>query len=53
MAEGPGALLFTGTFDQTEVPQKIAAALASNTAEMDKVLERMNAASENPRTPGK
>lgn len=53
MAEGPGALLFTGTFDQTEVPQKIAAALASNTVEMDKLLERVTTASEFPRTPGK
>lgn len=53
MAEGPGALLFTGTFDQTEVPQKIAAALAANTVEMDKLLDKLNLSSELPRTPGK
>lgn len=53
MAEGPGALLFTGTFDQTEVPLKIAAALANDTADLDRALSRLVYSLEFPRTPGK
>ena len=34
-ADGPGALLFTGYFDQTELFFKMAAVLTSPTAAMD------------------
>jgi hypothetical protein len=52
-AEGPGALLFTGFFDQTEVPLKIAAALANDTSDLDAALSKMNLNPAFPRTPGK
>ena len=52
-AEGPGALLFTGYFDQTEVPLKMAAAVAHDTSEMDAVLEKLIHTAAFPRTPGK
>ena len=39
-AEGPGALLFTGYYDQTDIFFKIARALASNTAPLDQALDR-------------
>lgn len=53
MAEGPGALLFTGTFDQTEVPLKIAAALATSTTDLDRALDKIVYSTDFPRTPGK
>lgn len=52
-AEGPGALLFTGYFDQTDVPLKLAAALANDTADLDKALEKLVYTSVFPKTPGK
>ncbi|MGB9606669.1 MAG: alkaline phosphatase, partial [Bryobacteraceae bacterium] len=52
-AEGPGALLFTGYFDQTEVPLKIAAALAADTTELDATLNKLVYTGWLPRTPGK
>ncbi len=52
-AEGPGALLFTGYFDQTEVPLKIAAALAEDTSELDAALNRLVYTGWYPKTPGK
>jgi alkaline phosphatase len=52
-AEGPGALLFTGYFDQTEVPLKIAAAVAHDTADMDAVQDKLTSTSAFPKTPGK
>jgi len=52
-AEGPGALLFTGYFDQTEVPLKIAAAIAHDTADMDAIVDKLIYTSSFPRTPGK
>jgi hypothetical protein len=53
MAQGPGALLFTGVFDQTDIPLKIAAALATNTQDMDKALDKLVYSMEYPKTPGK
>ena len=53
MAQGPGALLFTGIYDQTDIPLKIAAALANNTSDFDKVLEKLLRSEEFPITPGK
>lgn len=53
MAQGPGALLFTGIFDQTEIPLKIAAALANNTDDVDKALDKLVYSPEFPKTPGK
>jgi alkaline phosphatase len=52
-AEGPGALLFTGYFDQTEVPLKIAAAVAHDTADLDAALNKLSSTSAFPKTPGK
>jgi len=52
-AEGPGALLFTGYFDQTEVPLKIAAAIAADTSELDAVVDKLIYTGWLPRTPGK
>jgi len=52
-AEGPGALLFTGYMDQADVPLKLAAALATDTAEMDAVLRKIQLNPALPRTPGK
>ncbi|MBI4892765.1 MAG: alkaline phosphatase [Acidobacteria bacterium] len=40
-AEGPGALLFTGVMDQTEVMLKIGAAIGSETAELDAAMRKM------------
>ncbi len=52
-AEGPGALLFTGYYDQTDVPLKIAAAIATDTSEMDAIIQKILHTSAFPRTPGK
>ncbi len=52
-AEGPGALLFTGYYDQTEVPLKIAAALAMDTSELDAAVDKLVYTGWLPRTPGK
>ena len=52
-AEGPGAFLFTGFMDQTDVPLKIAAALGSDTSDGDMLLEKLLANPAYPRTFGK
>ncbi|MBN8728980.1 MAG: alkaline phosphatase [Acidobacteria bacterium] len=51
-AEGPGALLFTGYMDQTEIMFKMAFAISSDTAEMDKMVDFLQSA-KFPKTPGK
>ena len=51
-AEGPGALLFTGYMDQTDIFFKMAAALSSDTSEADKLLEVL-VKGKYPRTVGK
>ncbi|MBC7925654.1 MAG: alkaline phosphatase [Bryobacteraceae bacterium] len=47
-AEGPGALLFTGYYDQGDIMRKTAAALSSDTTAMDNMLRQIN---ENPNYP--
>jgi alkaline phosphatase len=51
-AEGPGALLFTGYMDQTDIFFKMAAALG-DTADLDRALELINSNDRFPRTIGK
>jgi alkaline phosphatase len=50
-AEGPGAWLFTGVMDQTDLMFKMAAALGDTSVE-DQLLKRVLANPRNPRTPG-
>jgi alkaline phosphatase len=38
-AEGPGAFLFTGLMDQTDIPFKIAVSIRGDTAEGDKLIQ--------------
>src|SRR5262249_27259056 len=52
-AEGPGALLFTGYMDQSDIFFKMAAALSADTAEMDKMLDSLISNTSFPSTPGK
>lgn len=52
-AEGPGAFLFTGYMDQTDIFFKMATALASDTADIDKLLEAMISGGKFPKTFGK
>ncbi len=51
-AEGPGALLFTGYMDQTDIFFKMAAALG-DTTELDKALDAVTKNDSLPRTIGK
>jgi len=51
-AEGPGAFLFTGYMDQTDIFFKMAAALGSDTSEGDKLVEAIKSAAY-PKTIGK
>ena len=51
-AEGPGAFLFTGYLDQTDIFFKMAAALSTDTTEADRIVELLNS-SNLPRTIGK
>jgi len=51
-AEGPGALLFTGYMDQSDIFFKMAATLSTDTTDIDKIVESL-ASSSLPRTPGK
>ena len=53
MAQGPGALLFTGVYDETDIPLKIAASLAANTNDLDRALDKLVYSPEFPKTPGK
>lgn len=52
-AQGPGAFLFTGVMDQTEVMLKIGAALGTDTSVLDFAVEKMIYNSDYPRTIGK
>lgn len=52
-AEGPGALLFTGYMDQTDIFFKMAAALSNDTTDMDKALDVLTKSSLYPKTIGK
>jgi alkaline phosphatase len=52
-AEGPGALLFTGYMDQTDIFFKMAVALSGVTAEADKFLNEVLNSSRYPKTIGK
>jgi alkaline phosphatase len=51
-AEGPGAFLFTGYMDQTDIFFKMAAALSEDTSEGDRLLDLLQA-DRFPRTVGK
>ncbi|HWB95314.1 MAG TPA: alkaline phosphatase, partial [Bryobacteraceae bacterium] len=51
-AEGPGALLFTGYMDQSDIFFKMAAAISTDTSDLDKALAALTAASL-PKTIGK
>jgi alkaline phosphatase len=53
LAQGPGALLFTGVYDQTDIPLKIAAALATDTSDLDRALGKLVSTPGFPKTPGK
>lgn len=52
-AEGPGAYLFTGYMDQTDLFFKMAASLSSDTSAGDKFVEEVLMSPTNPKTPGK
>jgi alkaline phosphatase len=51
-AEGPGALLFTGYMDQSDIFFKMAAALSTDTTDIDKLADALNS-TRFPRTYGK
>ena len=52
-AEGPGALLFTGYMDQTDIFFKMAAAISTDTTDLDKALDAMLGNAKLPKTFGK
>src|SRR5262249_20570548 len=52
-AEGPGAFLFTGYMDQSDIFFKMATALSGDTAEGDKFVDTVLTNSRYPKTPGK
>jgi alkaline phosphatase len=52
-AEGPGALMFTGYMDQTDIFFKMAMAISSDTSEMDKAVSVIQANTKLPKTFGK
>jgi alkaline phosphatase len=52
-AEGPGAFLFTGYMDQSDIFFKMAAAIASDTSEADKLVENIIGGDKFPKTIGK
>ena len=52
-AEGPGALLFTGYMDQTDIFFKMALAISSDTSAADKMLDSVVNGSSYPKTFGK
>lgn len=51
-AEGPGALLFTGYLDQSDIFFKMAAAISTDTSDIDKLADALGAA-KFPKTVGK
>jgi len=51
-AEGPGALLFTGYMDQSDIFFKMAAAISSDTTDMDRLVDKL-ATPKYPKTFGK
>ena len=52
-AEGPGAYLFTGYMDQTDLFFKMAAAISNDTSAGDKFVEEVLMSPSNPKTIGK
>ena len=52
-AEGPGAFLFTGYMDQSDIMFKMATALAGDTVEGDRLVDEVLTNSTYPRTAGK
>jgi alkaline phosphatase len=52
-AEGPGAFLFTGYMDQTDIFFKMAAAISSDTTDGDKFVDTFVTGSQFPKTVGK
>src|SRR5262249_42759510 len=52
-AEGPGAFLFTGYMDQTDIFFKMATALTGDTVDGDKFVDTVLTNSRYPKTPGK
>jgi len=52
-AEGPGAFLFTGYMDQTDIFFKMATSITGDTAEGDKFVDSVLLNSRYPKTPGK
>ncbi len=52
-AEGPGALLFTGYMDQTDIFFKMASVLSTDTTDIDKLLDQMVNNPSLPKTIGK
>ena len=51
-AEGPGAALFTGYMDQSDIFFKMAAAISTDTSDIDKLADALNS-TRFPRTYGK
>ena len=52
-AEGPGAFLFTGYMDQTDIFFKMAASLSTDTSDADKLLDMIKDGNKFPSTIGK
>ena len=52
-AEGPGAFLFNGYMDQTDIFFKMAATLSNDTSDIDKMLELMMTGNKYPKSVGK
>ncbi|MBY0503308.1 MAG: alkaline phosphatase [Bryobacteraceae bacterium] len=52
-AEGPGAFLFNGYMDQTDIFFKMAAALSVDTSDIDKMLDLMVSGTKYPKSIGK
>lgn len=52
-AEGPGALFFTGYYDQGDIMRKMAAALSTDTTQMDNLVNTMVTNPDYPKTVGK
>ena len=52
-AEGPGALLFTGYMDESDIFFKMAAALSTDTSDLDKIVDSIVTSTRFPKTFGK